>query len=641
MMADRPTEQRRQKPAAQNAHVLIWPESSIQPGASGICVGWTIAPLCSLSETPSSYWPVATTIVAGLVPSQPQTLSKDLDAVTRLIQRTSTDCCYCCECSNVVRRASHPHGTIAPGACSGCTRRLCFAELSVVALLSESNQDCSSFQPNLPTITLSSDGIPQLGSHDPSRDNLQIVLYDPSDDTLYRHNEATQNASFFSTVILTRLTHASIVVTTLRNHQLSASSSSSSSIEHDESVQLNKNDAAAAPINSESLSFFGSFDAAFILKNSLFIRHLHSRRRQHGPNRSRWLFPLVDVAHRLYRVIMDQRRAAESPPTTKAACPHCRKLLFFLQSRYEVAATATVESNELALVLIDAFLGLMIGLALFQMFYNQPNWIPMIATFIRTHHQFLTHGLQWLERFPIGFKLNERLTENVGREIQRLWNVHEWTLLRVLGTGDAMVQPAVWVATALSLASGCLGVSGLAALCVDVARLLSLHVSVIALGTHQVYQFELFLLVTLWRLFRGKKRNILRHRTDTMQYDSMQSLFGTILLAIVIFLFSTILVYHVYFTVLHLAIGLVPYSMGMVYSLLHHFPLGSLALRFWRPQWFTQEIFLQEQPCSGSGNSNNNSMSVTRIGVRIIGFWSLVRQFRPLSLEPYTIAGTH
>ena len=108
-----------------------------------------------------------------------------------------------------------------------------------------------------------------------------------------------------------------------------------------------------------------------------------------------------------------------------------------------------------------------------------------------------------------------------------------------------------------------------------------------------------------------------------MQYDSMQSLLGTILFAIALFLLTTIVVYHVYFTVLHLGVSMVPYLIGVVYSWLHCFPIGSLARRVWKPELFTGEIFLEQLPCTGSSGADR--ICVTRVGVRAIGYGSIVR----------------
>lgn len=49
------------------------------------------------------------------------------------------------------------------------------------------------------------------------------------------------------------------------------------------------------------------------------------------------------------------------------------------------------------------------------------------------------------------------------------------------------------------------------------------------------------------KLFTGKRRNVLRNRTDSWDYDLDQLLLGTILFTLLAFLFPTVLVYYALF----------------------------------------------------------------------------------------------
>jgi phosphatidylinositol glycan class Q protein len=72
-----------------------------------------------------------------------------------------------------------------------------------------------------------------------------------------------------------------------------------------------------------------------------------------------------------------------------------------------------------------------------------------------------------------------------------------------------------------------------------------------------MHRTQLHLLALLWKLFCGRKKNVLRHRTDTMEYDSLQLLHGMILFTAVLFLFTSILVCYAFFAVLQLAIHII------------------------------------------------------------------------------------
>jgi len=146
-----------------------------------------------------------------------------------------------------------------------------------------------------------------------------------------------------------------------------------------------------------------------------------------------------------------------------------------------------------------------------------------------------------------------------------------------------------------------------------------MHISVFAWFTLRVYAFELYMLATLWRLFRGKKRNILRHRTDTMEYDSMQLLLGTILFAVALFLFTTIFVYHAFFSILHLATVMIAFPFTAMYIILQFFPWSSVFLRRSRPGLFTRDVFLVEQE-----NDGIDAADVTRLGLHPDGYSSIL-----------------
>ncbi|PIO70623.1 hypothetical protein TELCIR_07514 [Teladorsagia circumcincta] len=59
---------------------------------------------------------------------------------------------------------------------------------------------------------------------------------------------------------------------------------------------------------------------------------------------------------------------------------------------------------------------------------------------------------------------------------------------------------------------------------------------------------------SLWRVFRGKKWNPLRHRTDTVRLDTRQQFITTLLFTILLFLLPTVVVYFVVFKALRLSV---------------------------------------------------------------------------------------
>ena len=100
----------------------------------------------------------------------------------------------------------------------------------------------------------------------------------------------------------------------------------------------------------------------------------------------------------------------------------------------------------------------------------------------------------------------------------------------------------------VSLAS-LLGATSALALTRDVLRLLTLHLYVGSRLTRAICSWQLDTLGGLWNLFRGKRWNALRHRTDSYQYDVDQLFLGTLLFTVSAFLAPTVLVYAAFFSV--------------------------------------------------------------------------------------------
>lgn len=109
-------------------------------------------------------------------------------------------------------------------------------------------------------------------------------------------------------------------------------------------------------------------------------------------------------------------------------------------------------------------------------------------------------------------------------------------MLRVLWPWHAMLRAALvqldaslgGAALRVMLLAPCgVGLSG--ALCVvsDLLGLCSLHVLYLYRAARGLYAAHLAMLTTMYNLFRGRKYNLLRRRTDSCEYDLEQQLLGT------------------------------------------------------------------------------------------------------------------
>ena len=205
------------------------------------------------------------------------------------------------------------------------------------------------------------------------------------------------------------------------------------------------------------------------------------------------------------------------------------------------------------------------------------------------YKDLLRDNIRWLDSFPAGFKLNVVLTANMGREITMLIDLHD----SICGMLWSFASKTL-ILRAVGLVSVVFGCTALIALLHDILILSTIHIAAVATCFRAMHGTQLYLLASLWRLFRGKKKNILRHRTDTMEEDSMQLLLGMILFTACLFLFTTILVYYAFFAVLYVSIQILGVGLWFLYVTIWHLPLGKVWLRTRHPEWFTERVYLED-----------------------------------------------
>lgn len=274
----------------------------------------------------------------------------------------------------------------------------------------------------------------------------------------------------------------------------------------------------------------------------------------------------------------------------------------------------TKQFNQMVSVALNTILGVLMGVLFF---YQTDEILNFLEYAWRVcYEELLRDNIQWLETFPAGFKLNVVLTQNMGREITMLIGVHD-SVCNMLWA----IIPKQFILRAVGVVSVVFGFTAFIALLHDILILSTLHIATVATCFRAMHRTQLYLLASLWRLFRGKKKNILRHRTDTMEEDSMQLLVGMILFTAVLFLFTTILVYYAFFAVLHLAIQIVGVGLWCLYTTVRYLPLGTVLLRARHSEWFTERVYLEEIP--------SKSRTITRL-------CPIYRSYAFIFLDPFS-----
>jgi hypothetical protein len=291
-------------------------------------------------------------------------------------------------------------------------------------------------------------------------------------------------------------------------------------------------------------------------------------------------------------------------------CTHCQKPCLLLPSKSASAKRYVASWDRFFSATLDALLGLLIAILLLVAL-RYTNLASYSVTIQQGSLQVLQDYIVWLERFPAGFKLNVQLTHNMGHEIRNLIGVHQQLLESSTLWNVEYCQ--TWGIPILAFVAATFGWTTFLAVVMDLWRLQIIYAIVLAFSFRNLYKAELYLLSALWRLFRGKKRNVLRQRTDSMQYDAMQLLVGTVGFCICIFLWTTIWVYYTFFMVWNVWMHLPLFLLWIVYSVSRTIPLGHLWWRSFRPNWFAKNVYVQTLKENNDDDDGDDDVWVTRL----------------------------
>jgi phosphatidylinositol glycan class Q protein len=113
----------------------------------------------------------------------------------------------------------------------------------------------------------------------------------------------------------------------------------------------------------------------------------------------------------------------------------------------------------------------------------------------------------------------------------------------------------------------------------DLVSLLTMHIYSFYTASARIYHWQLTILISLFHLFRGKKRNVLRNRIDSCDYDLDQRLLGTILFTLLFFLLPTVFVFYLLFASARVAAIGLKAGLEIGLACLNHFPLFAIMLR--------------------------------------------------------------
>ncbi|KAI8086766.1 N-acetylglucosaminyl transferase component-domain-containing protein [Halteromyces radiatus] len=229
--------------------------------------------------------------------------------------------------------------------------------------------------------------------------------------------------------------------------------------------------------------------------------------------------------------------------------------------------------NSMWLVANDIIIGVAIGSYLMN---NRDIVSNKLHDVLKTYTvESLQSMMYWFLETPAGLKLNTQLGTFLSELF--LWLIHLWT--------ECMTLMEPWTPRIIYMigGSGIFGVSMIIALLSDMLACMTMQIYCFYMVAARIFNWQLITLYALFNLFRGKKRNMLRNRIDSCDYDLDQLLLGTCLFTLLTFLFPTVLIYYLTFALSRVSVIFLQAIMETLLAFFNHFPLFAIMLRIKDP----------------------------------------------------------
>ncbi|SCV00069.1 LAMI_0G02696g1_1 [Lachancea mirantina] len=244
--------------------------------------------------------------------------------------------------------------------------------------------------------------------------------------------------------------------------------------------------------------------------------------------------------------------------------------------------------NTLWLVVNDICFGLIIGALL------RDNRFKISAAVSRSLEEFLYKKVRFMTVFlgdnPFGIKLNGELAKFLSELFQWIIDFSHETYISTI-----IRYPSVeFMVDVISGICSLFGANFALSLIADLVSLLSMHISLFYFISARIYNWQLNLMLTLFYLFCGKKRNVLRKRVDGNMFQLDQLLMGTLFFTVNVFLLPTVAIFYAFFTLLRIVILTLEVTLESTMAMLNHFPLFALLLRLKDPRRIPGGIYFHQ-----------------------------------------------
>lgn len=226
--------------------------------------------------------------------------------------------------------------------------------------------------------------------------------------------------------------------------------------------------------------------------------------------------------------------------------------------------------NIVSSLIIDVLLGFLVTLVLVQSF-NRSKVLEFCEQSANQVVGQLKQLLYHLISMPAGLKLNRPLNESLGQFF--LYHIYLWS------TYMSLVKPIYDQISKVIIYFGLFGLTFTLSIVTDLFSLATIHIYCFYGYAAKLFSFQVNGLISLWRLFRGKKWNELKQRVDSYHYTNDQLFIGSIFFTVLLFLLPTVLLYYSVFLVLRLLTLMIQFTLRTLILRLSTLP--GFALLHW------------------------------------------------------------
>ncbi|EKX31886.1 hypothetical protein GUITHDRAFT_149010 [Guillardia theta CCMP2712] len=302
-----------------------------------------------------------------------------------------------------------------------------------------------------------------------------------------------------------------------------------------------------------------------------------------------------------------------------------------LHQRIELLAASPIMSPSAWTLLQVCMVGFDLLLGLASCYYSLTHARELLestAAMAEWQSHVILQGIRWLMGVPAGLKLNDNLDYCIGNLC-----ILGVECYKVMFSWTSGLRPWLLLVTAVS---GVFGMSIMLSLISDLISFFTFHVYLFYSLSARWHGVQTRVLSSLWRLFRGKKKNVLRGRIDACDYSLDQLLLGTMLFTLLVFLFPTTFVYYLFFFLLNFTVSVVQTAIRLIVSVLNHFPLFSVLLRLLDPSHLPGgarlELLRYPDHVKGLGAKEEEETSQSSPLLHLLP--KVLSKFLPLHLEP-------